>query len=486
MRRFIILSTTLWMHIFCVGCIADGSTSQGDDETITFTADEVSIIKNPGMGWMLYDDANGEIADAEEYWEAQNQIAVKYASTFYIRWRWSDMEPTEGCYAWESDDNYKRLIQGALDRGLKLAFRIYVDGQDNLREATPQFVFDAGCSYYMTDKLYGDENRSPYADDPIFQQKYSNFIQAFAKEYDNASIVDYVDGFNLGWWGEGHHIICQNEFNLNSVAVWIYDLYGEAFKSVMLVTTLPGDLSYSQFEKCAYTDNGYNTRRDGFASKWFSDAEKEYMLSIYEDQMIVAEACYWGSEAVPTDPIYTWDSWSDYYTQVVTEALYYHANYLDARTVWTSKRYMDDAEDQLIRFAQKGGYRLYPSEVTISPAQDGYITIDHTWENIGAGLLPNNDKRWDYKYKVSFAFIDNSDNITHQWVTESAQLYDIRKNSPKSYSDKLKLPSLNGEYRLCVAITDSTQDDLAAINIALKGVESVANGWYIIKNYYFD
>ena len=50
------------------------------------------------------------------------------------------MEPEEGKYAWLYDENYKKLIQGALDRGLKLCFRIYNNGQDNLRAGRPELL----------------------------------------------------------------------------------------------------------------------------------------------------------------------------------------------------------------------------------------------------------------------------------------------------------------------------------------------------------
>jgi ribosomal protein L27 len=83
--------------------------------------------------------AVGNVANAEEYWAAQDEAARNYASFFYIRWRWSEMEPEEGKYAWIYDENYKKLIQGALDRGLKLCFRIYDNGQDNIRQGTPEY-----------------------------------------------------------------------------------------------------------------------------------------------------------------------------------------------------------------------------------------------------------------------------------------------------------------------------------------------------------
>ncbi|MEN8117105.1 MAG: hypothetical protein ABFS16_09010 [Bacteroidota bacterium] len=77
--------------------------------TVTFQPDTTSLIRNPGMGWTIYDDAGKLVADADEYWEQQDTIARKYATTLYIRWRWSDMETEEGTYAWEYDDNFNKL-----------------------------------------------------------------------------------------------------------------------------------------------------------------------------------------------------------------------------------------------------------------------------------------------------------------------------------------------------------------------------------------
>ena len=100
----------------------------------------------------------------------------------------------------------KALIQGALDRGLKLAFRVYIDGQDNIHNGTPDFVREAGAKGYAVHKLWDPANENnnwtPYADDPVFQEKFGNFIRAFAKEFDNPEQVDFIDAYNLGWWGE--------------------------------------------------------------------------------------------------------------------------------------------------------------------------------------------------------------------------------------------------------------------------------------------
>ena len=156
-------------------------------QKVELQEDTVSLLRNPCMGWGVYDDANDEVQNANIYWAAQDEAARQYASFFYVRWRWSDMEPEEGKYAWLYDENYKKLIQGALDRGLKLCFRIYNNGQDNLRAGTPDYVRRAGAKGYTVKGLKGDL-WTPYPDDPIFQEKLEKFVEAFAKEYDNPDI----------------------------------------------------------------------------------------------------------------------------------------------------------------------------------------------------------------------------------------------------------------------------------------------------------
>ncbi len=135
------------------------------------------------------------------------------------------MEPEEGKYAWIYDENYKKLIQGALDRGLKLCFRIYDNGQDNIRQGTPEYVRAAGAQGYEVEGQNNAKLWTPYADDPIFQQKYEKFVAAFAKEYDNPDIVDFIDGHSLGWWGEGSHIKYLNSDKKKETFDWFTTMY---------------------------------------------------------------------------------------------------------------------------------------------------------------------------------------------------------------------------------------------------------------------
>ncbi len=42
---------------------------------------------------------------------------------------------------------------------------------------------------------------SPYSDDPVFQKYYTKFVKALAKDFNDPSKVEFIDGFGLGKWG---------------------------------------------------------------------------------------------------------------------------------------------------------------------------------------------------------------------------------------------------------------------------------------------
>ena len=226
--------------------------------------DTDSVIRNPACGWILYDDAYQHVADAKEYWEKQDQAARQYASIFYVRWRWSNMEPTEGHYAWKEDDNYKALIQGALDRGLRLAFRVYIDGWDNSEPGTPQYVFDAGAKGVMhpgSEAGNGKQFKCPFGDDPIFRQKFEKFLDAFAQEYNDPTRVDFVDGLGLGRWGEGHTLTVSNNSHTADTYLWVAKAYDQRFTHTLLAWNLGNNLVDLGYGQCNQAARFYSSSR---------------------------------------------------------------------------------------------------------------------------------------------------------------------------------------------------------------------------------
>ncbi len=159
------------------------------------------LVKNPGMGWVLYCDAFGQMTDGSFpddnkcvfnptlFWNAFDRSgATEKANIFYLRAPWSFFEMDEGEFAWDGDEDYQALIQGALDRDLKLAFRVYTDSQDSWQQATPNYVKEAGAKGFVNSYW------TPYVNDPVFLEKYTTFIAQFGKKYNDPAVVNYIDG----------------------------------------------------------------------------------------------------------------------------------------------------------------------------------------------------------------------------------------------------------------------------------------------------
>lgn len=104
------------------------------------------------MGWVLYAGLGDGLADSywEDYDNMQSSAGIvrvsDYATTLFIRASWTDFNPEEGKYAWDEDVNtkaaqrFKMLVEGAAERGLKLAFAVIIDSQDKSYDFTPAYV----------------------------------------------------------------------------------------------------------------------------------------------------------------------------------------------------------------------------------------------------------------------------------------------------------------------------------------------------------
>ena len=472
----------LLSSIFLAGC-----SHSSHREKIVLQVDTVSLLRNPCMGWGVYDDASNEVQNADIYWAAQDKAARQYASFFYVRWRWSDMEPEEGKYAWLYNENYKKLIKGALDRGLKLCFRIYDNGQDNLRAGTPEYVRRAGAKGYTVKGSNGD-HWTPYPDDPVFQQKLEKFVVAFAKEYDNPDIVDFVDGYSLGWWGECHHVVLQDQSKFEQVFDWFTTMYSEHFKHVIPLLPFGSQIGFDTEKRIAIDQKGYGMRRDGLGSMWFSDEERRIVADMYGKTLFVGESCWWGScsdDCTPfaSDTRYKLKTWRDVYELTLQHAIEGHFNTLDLRELPETQGWTERAQDLVQRFIVEGGYRIYPSNITLPTQAAPHSTdsIFHEWKNTGNGYLPNNVKNWNYKYKPAFALFDTQGKLVKVWADSIAEPSDWLHDTVHSYTLPISFAELpKGTYQWAVAIIDRTKEMKPGIKLAVKDKQE-QDGWTLLE-----
>jgi len=440
---------------------------------------EEGLLRNPAAGWMLYDDADGEVADAESYWAAMDQAARDHASIFYLRWRWSDAEPQEGRYAWLHDDNFKALIDGALSRGLRLAFRFYVNSRDNLRASTPDYVRQAGAQGSTQPGMDGQPLWTPYLDDPVFQDKLSAFLDAFAEEYDDPARVDFIDALGLGWWGEGHNLNLRDPDNAEPVYLWILDAYASRFQRVLLGIQYGTEFGWERDEQWAIGEHDFVVRRDGLGSHWFGDHQRQRIQQLFPRHAFFGERCYWKvdrddpAEVARNDPRFGHriQTWRDLDEVAIDDALEFHANTLDLRTIDNVQQFLTYPE-LIERFKRAGGYRLAPVEVrfpsVLTPGQA--FTIDHAWANLGVGLLPNTNQRWRHKYRVAFALrpLDSSAPSPTPWIDRDAE--PGHWIAGHEYKHQLTCPVANdvkpGPYWLACAILNTRDDGMPDLQLS--------------------
>ncbi|MBV5348107.1 hypothetical protein JZU61_00295 [bacterium] len=441
-------SKFLW-SVVCLFILSLATT--GQSTTKTFETDTTSVLRNPCVGWAIYcegwefENTWRSIypqVNAVNFWKQMDSVyAHKYATHIYIRILWSALEPEEGKYAWIYSKEFIKFIQEAKKRDLKLSFRVYCSTKSRTEEGTPKYVFDAGATYsWDYGKRFGKEYqiRDAYMDDPVFLEKFEKFVEAFAQKFDDPDVTDYVDGFGVGWWGEGHHNNIRDKDNLPMLIDKITGFYYKYFKNIITVYNLahghPDPTVISDFEmakELVYEQRGFIPRRDGLGSHWFSRGDRDMMhYYFFPNSPLIGEGCYWLSNPVENlDPKSSLDTrfamkdWPVTLKKGLDDALNFHYNTFDLRVPSEAKILIEDMPDQVQRFINHGGYRFIPENITFSNSASvgGNISVTHTWKNSGVGLLPNNHPNWNKKYKVAFALLDPKDKrIIYQSIIENS------------------------------------------------------------------
>ena len=483
-----------------------------------FTADTVRVLDNPLCGWVMYLGKDWDRAQDENFWEKHGydsmpadsgRLSVKvsdYASVAYLRTSWSSMEPEEGKYFWKDPGSrLSRLLESVRERGMKLAFRIVVDGRDQGAN-TPDFVFDAGAEYYVQNPKL-PEQKTPFPQDPVFRKYYEKFIEAFAAEFNDPDKTAFIDGYGLGKWGEGHNVAYEpGNVESDSTAYWkentmewITDLYSRTFTKVPLVINYHRHIGAPVSEgRHAEPDSeylleiaikhGYGLRADSFGMNnqdWgYNDWERSFVKKwaykvpiIMEGGWIVEQHPWWQDPAGYKTP-------KDVRIGEFMASEEARVNMMDLRAGKETASWFYDAFDYIKRFIAEGGYRLYP--VAVSAPEEivngEQVSIAHAWANAGWGYCPNNIPQWNNKYKVAFALFDAQGNVVAKFVDRGSEPSEWLKGHVSEYNFTFvpeNIPA--GKYTLAAGIVDTSKEgNPAGIELALDESFLTDDGWAVI------
>ena len=454
--------------------------------------DTTSVLRNPLSGWVMY---LGRTWD-ENFWTNQGYDSMPvdngkstvrvsdYANTCYIRTSWSSLEPEEGKYIWEdSDSRLYKLLNSCLNRGMKLAFRIVVDSRDQ-GQNTPLYVREAGA------KGFQDPNNiklwSPYPDDSIFQQKYTKFLEAMASHYNNPEIVDFIDAFGLGKWGEAHGLVYEDYKNKEQVFNWITDLYARTFTRIPLVInyhrlvadTVSWDRPHPDSQRLLENaiNKGYSIRHDAFGmTGYYQEWEKDFADKWQFRRPIIMEGGWitGGHHRYWIDPS---NEYRKGHSEDVRQGEYElsketHVNMMDFRVGDETHSWFNKSFNLVKGFIREGGYRLYPFSIiaTDKAKPNAKLNIQHGWRNIGWGYCPTNIPQWNQKYKVGIALMDQNGKIVKTVVERQSDLSAWIKGTDHCYETEFSVEGIRkGNYKWLIGLVDTTNENLPGIQMAVQ------------------
>jgi len=468
-----------------------------------------TVFRNPLNGWVMYGSGTG----VSSYWDTEYYVpdlgkrvkAIDYASACYIRTNWANFNPSNGVYAWRDPSSalYK-MIKGAEERGLPIAFRIVVDGRDQGLN-TPQFVFDQGAKYYVENPSFPNR-KTPYPQDPVFRQYYAKFIEELAKDFNDPKKTSFIDAYGLGKWGEAHNVIYfdpasssgQNvEAAKEEVMDWISDLYVRAFTKIPLVINyhrVIGDpVSWGSVNPntdrllTKLINKGYSLRQDAFGmTDYYQSWEKAFAKSWNFKRPILMEGGWItsGTHRYWTDPSgkYRENFPEDVRKGEFDASLEAAVNMMDFR-IGETESWFTKAFSLVQRFNSEGGYRLYPDQVYLPEKVNSgaEVSITHRWRNMGWAYFPNNIPQWNFKYKVAFALLNADGSVNKVFLDKNAEPSNWRKNAPVKYELKTAIGVPAGTYTWAVAIVDTSKDNQPGIRLSVNG-DITAEGWLKLIN----
>jgi hypothetical protein len=187
-----------------------------DDVVMTTTPSE-AVVPNYGKGLITYitaDCGTEEIQSDNIPRAIEDLVRFPLGQQLYIRPTWREVQPRPGRL--ELPDYVKLVFDLAKKNNKRVGLRIQMSAPDYKHQpALPDFVLDK----VPTVELVPDEKEkkeaarfveNPYSryqprfDHPFFQQSFGELVGLLAAEFNGNPVVEFVDTFLYGFWGEGH------------------------------------------------------------------------------------------------------------------------------------------------------------------------------------------------------------------------------------------------------------------------------------------
>ena len=188
------------------------------DDVVMATTPSEEVVPNYGKGLITYitaDAGTDEIKSSNIPQAIEDLVKFPLGQQLYIRPTWREVQPRPGRL--ELPDYIKLVFELARKNNKRVGFRIQMSAPDYTHDAAlPDFVLDKvpKVDLVLSDKENSREAerylRNPHAryqprfDDPFFQQAFGELVGLLAAEFNGNPLIEFMDTFMYGFWGEGH------------------------------------------------------------------------------------------------------------------------------------------------------------------------------------------------------------------------------------------------------------------------------------------
>lgn len=171
------------------------------------------IVPNFGMGLVAY--VSGDVGPPRIPGESleksiEDLVTLPFVQKLYLRPDWRDVQQRPGRL--DFPDYWKISFDLARQYGKRVAFRIMTENPDVPAPGMPEFLMERVPYVPLRGEWTGDTSRVRYQkthrmpryDHPAYQDAFEELNGLLADELNGNPLVEYMDTFMYGFWGEGH------------------------------------------------------------------------------------------------------------------------------------------------------------------------------------------------------------------------------------------------------------------------------------------
>ena len=227
--------------------------------TTTSSEDVVPIFGKGLVTYITADSGTDEIKSDNIPQAIEELVHFPLGQQLYIRPTWREVQPRPGRL--QMPDYLKLAFDLAKKNSKRIGLRIQMCAPDYTHDAAlPDFVLE---KVPKVDLVLSDQESSasakrylanphsryqPRYDDPLFQQAFKELVGQLAAEFDGNPLIEFIDTFMYGFWGEGHTWpFGNNPFPdyLTAERTWtnMLEVQLEYFKKTPLLTNTQPDYS---------------------------------------------------------------------------------------------------------------------------------------------------------------------------------------------------------------------------------------------------